>query len=328
MVPALKGADRDAVLAELCQKLAAEGFVDDAGKLLESALKREAIISTAVENGLAFPHVRCVEGGALTMALGIAPKAIKFDPAGKASTRHRVFHGHSHRGHAFYLKLLAGLLAGLPEGGKPRQAAGSRYARKAVEGADESHAPRDPIGGRPPPAAESRMDSPRNLVLVGFMGTGKSAVGRRVAALAAAPFLDMDAELERRAGKSIARIFAEDGEPAFRDLESQLAEEWGRRQGAVISCGGGVVLREANLRAPGGQRTAGVPDGAPRGDPGAHGAFEETAALAGEDPERKIRDLLAARAPYYAAIPVQIDTSDLGPEELAAQLLARWKQPG
>ena len=50
--------------------------------------------------------------------------------------------------------------------------------------------------------------------------------------------------------------------------------------------------------------------------------------LAGEDPEKKIRDLLAARAPYYAAIPVQIDTSDLGPEELAAQLLARWKQPG
>ena len=93
------------------------------------------------------------------------------------------------------------------------------------------------------------MDSPRNLVLVGFMGTGKSAVGRRVAALAAAPFLEMDAELERRAGKPIARIFAEDGEPAFRDLESQLAEEWGRKQGAVISCGGGVVLREANLRA-------------------------------------------------------------------------------
>ncbi len=49
--------------------------------------------------------------------------------------------------------------------------------------------------------------------------------------------------------------------------------------------------------------------------------------LAGENPEQKIRDLLAARAPLYAKIPVQLDTSDLGPEELAAQVLARWKQP-
>lgn len=109
MVPALKGSDRDAVLAELCQKLAAEGFVDDAGKLLESALKREAIISTAVENGLAFPHVRCVEGGALTLALGVAPKAIKFDPAGKASTRIVFFMVIPTAASAFYLKLLSGL---------------------------------------------------------------------------------------------------------------------------------------------------------------------------------------------------------------------------
>ena len=109
MVPALKGTDRDAILAELCQKLAAEGFVDDAGKLLESALKREAIISTAVENGLAFPHVRCVEGGALTLALGIAPKAIKFDPAGKASTRIVFFMVIPTAASAFYLKLLSGL---------------------------------------------------------------------------------------------------------------------------------------------------------------------------------------------------------------------------
>ena len=109
MIPALKGTDRDAVLAELCQKLAAEGFVDDAGKLLESALKREAIISTAVENGLAFPHVRCIEGGALTLALGLAPKAIKFDPAGKASTRIVFFMVIPTAASAFYLKLLAGL---------------------------------------------------------------------------------------------------------------------------------------------------------------------------------------------------------------------------
>ena len=109
MIPALKGADRDAVLAEMCRKLAAEGFVDNADKLLESALKREAIVTTAVENGIAFPHVRCIEGGALTLALGIAPKGIKFDPAGKASTRIVFFMVIPTAASAFYLKLLSGL---------------------------------------------------------------------------------------------------------------------------------------------------------------------------------------------------------------------------
>ena len=109
MIPALKGTDRDAVLAELCQKLDDEGFVDDAGKLLEAAEQREAIISTDVENGLAFPHVRCVEGGALTFALGIAPKGIKFDPAGKANTRIIFFMVIPTAASAFYLKLLSGL---------------------------------------------------------------------------------------------------------------------------------------------------------------------------------------------------------------------------
>ena len=171
------------------------------------------------------------------------------------------------------------------------------------------------------------MDSPRNLVLVGFMGTGKSAVGRRVAALAAAPFLEMDAELERRAGKSISRIFAEDGEPAFRDQEAQLAEEWGRKQGAVISCGGGVVLRETNLRALQANGLLVCLTARPEVILARTARAAKRPLLAGDNPEQKIRDLLAARAPLYAKISVQIDTSDLGPEDLAAQVLARWKQP-
>ena len=171
------------------------------------------------------------------------------------------------------------------------------------------------------------MEPRGNLVLLGFMGTGKSAVGRRVAALAGASFFEMDAELEQRAGKPISRIFSEDGEPAFRAMESRLAEEWGRKEGAVISCGGGVVLRAENLRA---LETNGLlvcltarPEV----------LLERTARskkrplLAGEDPEKKIRDLLAARAPAYAKIPVQVDTSDASLDELAAHLLDLWKKP-
>ena len=110
-------------------------------------------------------------------------------------------------------------------------------------------------------------------------------------------------------------------------MESRLAEEWGRKEGAVISCGGGVVLRAENLRA---LETNGLlvcltarPEV----------LLERTARskkrplLAGEDPEKKIRDLLAARAPAYAKIPVQIDTSDASLDELAARLLDLWKKP-
>lgn len=109
MIPALKGTDCDSVLEELCKKMEEEGFVDDAEQLHEAALKREAIISTAVDNGVAFPHVRCIEGGALTLALGIAPKGIKFDPDGKANTRIIFFMVIPTAASAFYLKLLAGL---------------------------------------------------------------------------------------------------------------------------------------------------------------------------------------------------------------------------
>lgn len=171
------------------------------------------------------------------------------------------------------------------------------------------------------------MDIRENLVLLGFMGTGKSAIGRRVAALAGAPFFEMDAELERRAGKSIARIFAEDGEPAFRDRESRLAEEWGRKEGAVISCGGGAVLRGENLRALGANGRLVCLTARPDVILARTSRSKKRPLLVGEDPERKIRDLLAARAPHYAKIPLQIDTSDASLEDLAARLLGLWKQP-
>ena len=171
------------------------------------------------------------------------------------------------------------------------------------------------------------MEPRGNLVLLGFMGTGKSAVGRRVAALAGASFFEMDAELEQRAGKPISRIFSEDGEPAFRDLESQLAQEWGRKEGTVISCGGGVALREENLRALGANGLLVCLTARPEIILERTARSKKRPLLAGEDPERKIRDLLAARAPAYAKIPVQIDTSDEGLAELAARLLALWKTP-
>lgn len=109
MMPNLAATDRDEVIAEMCGKLGAEGFVDHAARLAEEALKREAIASTAVDHGLAFPHVRGVEGGGLTMALGLSRKGIRFGGSGKNSTRIVFLMVIPTAASAFYLRLLAGL---------------------------------------------------------------------------------------------------------------------------------------------------------------------------------------------------------------------------
>jgi shikimate kinase len=87
----------------------------------------------------------------------------------------------------------------------------------------------------------------RNLALIGFMGTGKSTVGRRVARQLGFVFLDTDERIEALAGKSIARIFAEDGEAAFRNLERRVVAELSRLNGVVIATGGGLGANVQNL---------------------------------------------------------------------------------
>ncbi len=100
------------------------------------------------------------------------------------------------------------------------------------------------------PAVDSsdRLNN-RRLYLVGFMGSGKSTVGRLLAAETGCEFIELDAEIERRAGCSIRQIFAEQGEETFRELESSVLKIISRRPPpVVVSCGGGVVLREENRR--------------------------------------------------------------------------------
>ena len=85
------------------------------------------------------------------------------------------------------------------------------------------------------------------LYLIGFMGSGKSTVSRHMSRALNVPKIEMDEVLAERAGKPITQIFAEDGEEAFRQMETALLREIGAGEPALVSCGGGVVLRPENV---------------------------------------------------------------------------------
>ena len=86
----------------------------------------------------------------------------------------------------------------------------------------------------------------RSIAIGGFMGVGKSTVGRRVAARLGAPFVDLDAEIERRTNKSVAALFGELGEPVFRSLETDTLTSILDRGWSVIALGGGTLHQESN----------------------------------------------------------------------------------
>lgn len=170
--------------------------------------------------------------------------------------------------------------------------------------------------------------SGRNIILTGFMGTGKSTVGRLVAAALGRELVDMDAVLESRAGCTIAELFRRQGEAHFRRLERALVVELAARSGLVIAAGGGAVLNPANLDDL--QRsglvvclTADPETILRRVEREAHRPL-----LAGGDPRARIDALLAARRAAYAAVPHQLDTTGLTPEAVAERVLALARAQG
>ena len=88
-----------------------------------------------------------------------------------------------------------------------------------------------------------------NIILIGYRATGKSTLARLLAEKLGWDWIDADVEIVARAGKSIARIFAEDGEPAFRDLEAEVIADLCRRRRLVLAAGGGAPLRPASRQA-------------------------------------------------------------------------------
>ncbi|MCL0094565.1 shikimate kinase [Dehalococcoidales bacterium] len=86
-----------------------------------------------------------------------------------------------------------------------------------------------------------------SIALIGFMGTGKTAVGKIVAEKLGKEFIELDLLIEQRAGKTIAEVFQQDGEIAFRELEIEVTKEVSEKKNVVIACGGGLVLNKINI---------------------------------------------------------------------------------
>ncbi len=88
----------------------------------------------------------------------------------------------------------------------------------------------------------------KNIVLIGLMGSGKTATGKLIAQKTSMNFVDSDELIVEKAGKSINKIFQEDGESCFREIEAEVIKNAAQKSGCVISTGGGAVLRLENLR--------------------------------------------------------------------------------
>ncbi|CAN5789270.1 shikimate kinase AroK [soil metagenome] len=170
---------------------------------------------------------------------------------------------------------------------------------------------------------------PPGLALIGYRGSGKSTVGRLLADRLGRPFVDADKEIEARAGRSIASIFANQGEAAFRDLEAAvLLDLIGRTDGAVLATGGGVILRESNREA---LRRYGFvawltadPETLVKrlgSDPAGRPALTSSGLLG------EINEVLESRSPLYRAVAdLSVDTSKDHPAEVAEAVLVAWKQ--
>jgi shikimate kinase len=168
-----------------------------------------------------------------------------------------------------------------------------------------------------------------NIFLIGYRGSGKTTVARALARTLGWEWLDADAELERRAGKTIQQIFAESGEGTFRDLESAVVADLAGLDEHVIALGGGAVMRDENRQALAGrgkvvwlkaspetlhERIAADPTtGARRPNLTQQGGLDE------------IRHLLAQREPIYeACADLVLDAGALAPENIAAQIAAAF----
>lgn len=175
-------------------------------------------------------------------------------------------------------------------------------------------APPVPLQAQPLPTGR------RSLVLIGLMGAGKSAIGRRLARLMGLPFVDSDKQIEEAAGRSIAEIFTQYGEPAFRDLERRVLARLMAEERSVVASGGGAFMHPDTRRL---VKERGLSIWM-RADLDTlverTGRRNTRPLLRGGDPRAVLARLMEERYPIYGEADLAFDSDSAAPDETAARL--------
>jgi len=167
-----------------------------------------------------------------------------------------------------------------------------------------------------------------NIALIGFMGAGKTAIGKLLAEKLNKKLIELDSLIELKAEKPIARIFKEDGEIAFRQLEIEVTKDVARDKNQVIACGGGIVLNKINIDRLKEEGIVVYLTASPEV------ILQRVSAdntvrplLENNNKTLTIRELLKFREPFYErAADIKIDTSKLDIESITEQIIARLKE--
>jgi shikimate kinase len=164
-----------------------------------------------------------------------------------------------------------------------------------------------------------------NIALIGFMGTGKTSVGRLVADLLHFDYIDTDEAIQSGTGRVIADIFKTDGEPAFRALEQKVVAELAGRAKTVIATGGGLPLNPANLQQLKAHSLVVCLWSSPEKIWERVRHQTHRPLLHDPDPQKKIRELLAAREPFYKQADVLLNTELRSLREVALQVVHQFR---
>jgi shikimate kinase len=163
----------------------------------------------------------------------------------------------------------------------------------------------------------------KNIVLTGFMGTGKTAVGKELARILDVPLIDVDSDIEKSERMTINDIFKQHGETKFREIETGMIKKISQRENIVISTGGGAVMKDENMEALKRNGIVICLMASPETILLRVSNNSDRPLLQGENPLRKIEDLLHLRQPFYDKADIILDTENRTPLQIAEEIIER-----